>query len=482
MPSFSSLEIGKRALLAQRFGMDVTSNNIANVNTPGYSRRTAILKETDPRSTTAGFLGTGVMVGRIERIHEQFFDREIRNNVSRQGGYNVDIQTIDRIEAAFNESSEFGLDKSIKEFFQAFEDLALRPESPDKRNIVLNTAQTLVNRFHSTAQSLETLRTDTRGRLVSAVDSVNNLLSDIAEYNKNIVLGRARSPEEQSAFLDQRDVTIEKLAQFSNVQVTIDNEGLANVAIGGNTLVTGTIAARLEARETVDGISGERTINLIQVNGNGNEVVRINPTSGEVASLLKHYNVTLDGNDSSGGFSVMGELNVLADTLVDSVNAISTTGFGLNDPGPAAPGRNFFTPATAAVPVTALNISLDAAIDGQPANIPTSAQPGQPGNNDVARQIAAIISDASFLSGATPGEFYTSILSRVGAAGLDARTGAQTTETIGTQLNAQRDSVNGVSLDEEAVNLIRFQKGFEASARIINTTSEMLQLIINLGQ
>lgn len=481
MPSFSSLEIGKRALLAQRFGMDVTSNNIANVNTPGYSRRTAVLQETDPRSTTVGFLGTGVMVGRIERIHEQFFDREIRNNISRQGSYNVDIQTVDRMEAAFNESSEFGLDKSIKEFFQAFEDLALRPESPDKRNIVLNTAQTLVGRFNSTAQSLETLRTDTRGRLVTAVDTVNSLLGDIANFNKNIVLGRARAPEEQSSFLDQRDVAIEKLSQFANVQVTIDNDGLANVAIGGNTLVTGTIAAKLEARETVDGISGERTINLVQTK-DGNPVVTINPTSGEVASLLKHYNVTLDGNDSSGGFSVVGELNSLADAIVDSVNSISATGYGLNDTGATPPGRNFFTPATAAVPVTALNISLDAAIVGQPENIPTSGQAGQPGNNDVARQIAAVISDGSFLSGATPVEFYTSILTRVGSIGSDARNGADTTATIGNQLNAQRDSVNGVSLDEEAVNLIRFQKGFEASARIINTTSEMLQLIVNLGR
>lgn len=482
MSGFSTLEIGKRSLLAHRFGLDVTSNNIANVNTPGYSRRSAILSETDPRLTDIGLLGSGVFVSRIERVHEQFFDREIRNNLSRQSGYGADTQVISRIEAAFNESSEFGLDHTIREFFQAFEDLALRPESIDKRNMVLNAAQTMVDRFHATAQSLETLRTDIKGRVTTAVDTVNSLLSTVAEINKNIVIGKAKSEDEVATFLDQRDVALDKLAEFANVQVTIDNNGLANVAIGGNTVVTGTVTASLEARETIDPISGERTMSLVQVNNNGNPVVTLNPTSGEIAGLLKHYNVTLDGNDSSGGFSVMGELNALADAIVDQVNSISTTGFGLNDPGPAAPGRNFFTPATAAVPVTALTISLDAAVAGQPANIPTSDTPGAVGNNNVARQIAALVSDPSFLGGTTPGEFYSSMLSRVGSLGADARNGAMTTELIGTQLNAQRESINGVSLDEEAVNLIKYQKGFEAAARIINTTNEMLQLLINLGR
>lgn len=482
MSSFSSLEIGKRALLAQRFGLDVTSNNIANINTPGYSRRTVIFKETDPRLTQAGFLGSGVIASRIERVHEEFFDREVRNNISQNNGYNTDTQIIDRIEAAFNESSDFGLDKSIKEFFQAFEDLSLRPESMDKRNILLNTAQTMVGRFHATADSLRSLRDDTKNRITSAVDSVNSLLSEIAELNKNVVLSHARSPEEQATLLDQRDVAIEELAKFANVQVTVDDRGVANVAIGGNTVVTGTIAGVLDAKESINAISGERTLTLTQVDGNNNAVVTLSPISGELASLFKHYNVTLDETDSSGGFSAVGELNSLADALVDRVNALSTTGFGLNDTGPATPGRNFFTPATPATPVTAANISLDAAVLGQPANIPTSAAAGEPGNNEIARQIAAIMTDQSFLNNSTPGEFYTSILSRVGTLGREARSGATTTQLIGNQLSSQRDAVNAVSLDEEAVNLIKYQKGFEASARIVNTTNEMLQLIINLGQ
>lgn len=482
MTGFNGLEIGKRSLLAHRFGMDVTSNNIANVNTPGYSRRTAVLKETNPRLTDIGLMGTGVYVDRVERMHEAFFDREIRNNISRQAGYNADTQTIDRIEASFNESSDFGLDQSIRSFFQAFEDLALRPESVDKRSIVLNTAETMIEQFRSVGQSLATQRDDTKGRVLSAVDTMNSLLSSVADINKNIVLGKAVSADDIATFLDERDLALEKLSQFANVQVTIDTEGLANVAIGGNTIVTGTIAGKLEAQESINSISGERTLNLVQVNDKGANVVTLNPSSGEVASLLKHYNVTLDGNDSSGGFSVVSELNALADAIVDQVNTISTTGFGLNDAGPAAPGRNFFTPATPAVPVTAMNMSLDAAIAGQPANIPTADTAGAPGNNVVARNIAALLNDNTFLGNATPTEFYSSILTRVGSMGSEATNGATTTELIGTQLNAQRESINGVSLDEEAINLIKYQKGFEAAARIINTTNDMLGLIINMGR
>ncbi len=482
MSGFNALEIGKRSLLAHRFGLDVTSNNIANVNTPGYSRRSAVLKETTPGLTDIGLMGTGVYVDRVDRMHEAFFDREIRNNLSRQSGYNTDTQTIDRIEASFNESSDYGLDQSIRSFFQSFEDLALRPESVDKRNIVLNSAQTMIEQFRATAQSLATQRDDTKGRITTGVTTVNALLGNIAEINKNIIIGKAQSADDIATLLDQRDVAIEELSKFANVQVTIDDDGLANVAIGGNTLVTGTIAGKLEARETIDPISSERTLNLVQVNDKGAAVVTLNPTSGEMASLLKHYNVTLDGNDSSGGFSVVGELNSLADAIVDHVNTISNTGYGLNDSGPAPPGRNFFTPATAAVPVTAMTISLDAAIVDNPADIPTADTAGAPGNNVVARQIAAIMNDNTFLNNATPAEFYSSILTRVGSMGSEARNGATTTELIGTQLDAQRESINGVSLDEEAVNLIKYQKGFEAAARIINTTNDMLGLIINMGR
>ena len=478
---FGSLEIGRRGLTAQRIGLDVTSNNIANVNTPGYTRQRAVFAETRPAETQAGQIGTGVNVARIDRVRQEFFDREIRINISNFNKARTDTQVVDRIEALLAETSDFSLDQTIKSFFAAFDDLSLRPESIDKRRGALNAADGLVKHFNAIGQNISDVRQDTRLRAGNVVSEVNRLVTEIADLNRRVTSSSSGSGS-AAALEDQRALRIDELSELISVQVTFDTDNNAQVTSSGNTLITGTSAADLELRESINSVSGERTLEMVQVNEDGEAIITYDPDSGELGSLLFHYNVTLDSFDSSGGYSVAAEIDTLADSIVDQVNTIANTGFGLDDAGPAAPGRNIFTPATATNPIQALNLSLSTDILDQPRNVPTSSRPNEPGNNEVSRQIADLIGDQNFVGGSTVNEYYASIVSEVGTLGSDARNSAESSELIGNTLFAQREAVNGVNLDEEAVNLIKFQRAFEASARIINTTSELLSIVVNLGR
>ena len=199
-----------------------------------------------------------------------------------------------------------------------------------------------------------------------------------------------------------------------------------------------------------------------------------------MTSLLKHYNVTLDDKDSSGGFSAARKLDEFAASIVSKVNSLSTTGYGLDDKGTVAPGRAFFTPTVGNA--TASNISISSDIKSDPRKIPASSASNTPGNNDVARKIAQLSSDSNFIDGMTPSEYYSNYLGKIGSMGSEALNGKNTTSLVGEQLTSQRDSIIGVNLDEEAINMIKFQRAFEASSRIITTTSDILTTIVNLGR
>lgn len=475
MSQFTGLEIGKRAILAQRLGLDATSNNIANVNTPGYARQQVVFTETDPRSLIGkGFIGTGVAVSQIRSFREEYFDREIRGNISRNAGFALDDRTLQRIETLLREPGDGGLDSSMKKFFNAFNDLSLKPEDLGRRNLALEAGRTLAEDFRTTAAAVQDLRKQTSERLATGVGEANRILSDIAELNKQITATKSQSLDTWTTLVNQRSLKLEELAKFGGpLHVSIDNNGHANVSMAGSSVVTGTAANRLKLNETID-ISGERTTTLDIVNQQGTTLVTIRPESGEFASSLKHLNITLDDKDTSGGFSVAKELNIMATALISKVNAITSTGYGLDDV--SLPTRNFFVGTSAA------SIDIDSSVKDKPRDIPVSSGAGLAGDNTIARQIVELADNSTFLSNQTPLEYYANFLNKIAATGADASTGVKVTETVGDQLNAQRESVIGVNLDEEAVNLIKYQRAFEAAARVVNSTNEVLQTVINLGQ
>ena len=250
--------------------------------------------------------------------------------------------------------------------------------------------------------------------------------------------------------------------------------------MNGINVVTGENKTTLQVVEKTNSTTGEQSAQIYTSDANGNPQNTISPSSGQLSSELKHYNVTLDNLDSSGGFSVFKNLDNLANSLANKVNSVSITGYGLNDTGTTPPARNFFEPAVGTATAATIKIGTD--ILNHPENIPAADAVNEPGNGNIAMKIADLSTNENFINNQTGAAYYADLTGKIGTMDNEAVNGQSTTKLLSDQLTNQRESVIGVNLDEEAVNLIKFQKAFEASSRIINATSEMLTQIIALGK
>ena len=480
MAGFYSLEIGKRALLAQRFGIDVTSNNIGNVNTPGYSRRTAILTETPPGKSQNQYVGTGAKVSLLRNFRSELLDKEVRTATSQVKSMQLEQDLYQKIDAVLAEPSENGLNELTNKFLSTFNNLALIPDDIAQRQFLLEQAHTLAERFNSTAIGLSEIRNDTKFSLNQQIQNANKLIQEIVELNKSIVNSKAQTNSEAQTLVDKRANKLEELSNLFGINVSYNDDGTANVFVNGSNIITSQVGSILRLNETVNEITGEKTLEIIKINPENQSTTIISPQSGEIATNLKFYNIVLDDKESTNSFSIAKQLDEFANALVQSINSKTITGFGINDKGPQPPGRTFFEPNIGFVSASLIKVSKD--IEDKPEDIPLSSKPSEPGNNDIARAIGRILEDRSFLDGQNPSEFYANFLGKVSYATSEAINGLNTSKLIQSQLETQRESLIGVNLDEEAISLIKFQKAFEAASRVINTANEMLNTIVNLGR
>jgi flagellar hook-associated protein 1 FlgK len=474
MGAFSSLEIGKRALQAQQYALDATSNNVANVNTEGYSRRTVNMAETAPNNKSGHLHGTGVIASKLQNYRMEFFDKEVRNTQSSMSGSSMDAQYLKRVETILSEPSENGLNELISNFFNTFSEMASNPEHMGLRTNIISQSKQIAERFNSNAERLLEAKNDALSQANRNISEANTLISDIASLNKEIGSVKLELNGEAQSMADQRALKIEKLSNLFETKVSYDNGNSANVFVNGINLITKDSFSQLETVITNNPVTSEQHLS-VKIKGSEKEI-EIN--SGETGSLLKHYNETLDENDSSGKFSVATELNKFANTFAEKINEISKQGFGLNDTGTTPSGYTFFEPSDGTLDMFSIAISDD--INGQPENIPLSDKGGEPGNSNLAVQFSSLANDKTAIDNQSFAEYYSTLLSRLGSASKNAQNSEQTSNLIFSQLNSQRDSVMGVNLDEEAVNLVKYQKAFEASSRAITLTNDMLTTLVNI--
>lgn len=477
---FSSLEIGKRALIAQKFGLDITGNNIANVNTPGYSRRTAILSETEQIKQRNSFLGTGVVVQKIQNFREEYYDKEVRNANSRVSNYENDTTYLQRLETILAEPGDTGLNEIVTQFFNKFEELTVKPESNALRQNLLSISTTLTDRINYSANSISDLRQEVKKKSNAIADNINSLLSDVASLNTQILRSGNNATSESQSLIDERAIRLEDLSKLIDTKIGTNDDGSVNIFVNGMNLLTSNVFSSVKVNEVIDPATSERSLVLIKNDIENSTNIELEPQSGEIYSNLKLYNVTLDELDSSGGFSVAKGLNDFATNLANKVNTYSRIGFGLNDATDSTPNRNFFTGSGSSI--NSFNITVNPDLIENPADIPLSTIAGESGNSEISSSIARISSDNSFLNNQNPIDYYTNLIGKIGSITKETQNSLNSTKLIEQQLNSQRESVIGVSLDEEAVNLIKFQKAFEAASRIVNTSNDILGTLVNLGR
>ncbi len=462
--NFSMFEIGRRALRAGQVGVEVASQNIANVNTPGYTRQTVQLSAAVPSNgllNTGFHFGTGVNVDGIKGNRDQFIAARLQTETAVNGRLTAERDALAPVEAAFHEGDKGGINAALKGFFGAFRDLEANPTATAIRASVVEKGNTLASAFHATRSRLSEIRQQADQDVRAAVNTVNELAGKVAQLNTQIRLADDNSGN-SSGLVDQRTVAIQQIAEITGARSTTNADGTVTLTLGdGQALVYADQAARLTAEDTPpDGLA------TVKIDGQPTVI-----SEGKVRGLQ---------NAIAGIGGQIQTLDDLAASLAGRVNAAHAAGSDLN----GNVGSAFFaTPVSG--PVTAENFEVAAAIKANPRRVVAAATGAGGGDGSVARNIAELLSDTTSVVGTTTGSYtniFASLVSSAGAAVKAADDELVTQSAILAQTQAQRDSVSGVSLDEEAINLLQYQKAYEAAARFLRVADEMTQTILQLGQ
>lgn len=475
MSILSILDIGKSGITAQRLALEVTSQNVANVNTPGYSRQTTVFAS-GTVSMERGFpLGNGVQVAEIQRAYDDFLQLQLKNESSTNGNATTLLSAMDRAEQLFNEFTADGLGKSLQDFFKAWQDLSVNPQGKPERQAVLARAGQLVDQFQRVNGYLNDIRTDANQSLEGITSDVNDQLRQIATLNGQIQQVEIRGTA-ANELRDKRDLLVRQLAENVGITYLEQPDGMLSISLGlGQPLVIGTDAAALSLQP--DPLNGG-LYKVLTTPPGGNTTIDITTIVGGSNNSQGRMGGALQVRDTLVS-QFIGDLDELAFTLANEVNAAHSAGFGLT----GSTGLNFFTaPAAMAgysgmggIAVNITNTNDIAAADADPAV-------GGTGNNKNSTTIASIYDKVLPMSGGNTNleGFYNAIVGRVGVAVQNAERAQGLSEGVLKQLDNLRESNSGVSIDEELANLIKYQKAFEGSAKLITTGAEMMDTILGL--
>jgi flagellar hook-associated protein 1 FlgK len=471
--SFRVLYITRSALLAQQAALDITSGNIANVNTPGYTRRRPVLVPIVPQP---GAQGTGVLLLRIQEFRARYLEQQLRNTTARHAAAESDERVLQRITAILGEpaTGDTGVAALLEKFLDALRDAAYNPADLSRRQLLLQRAEAFAQALNRIGQDLEQLRQELLGQALQQLDALNPLLQRLAELN----IRRASSPEGSEtaiALADEQARLLDTLARQLPITTTQDERGMITVSLAGHVLVSGGSALRLELRQQLDDASGERSAQVWLIAESGTPIASVPLEQGELGSLLYHYNVTLDGQERTTGFSLVRELNGWVAELVERINAVLAQGYGLEDTGPTPPGRALFQGTT----LQTVRLAADVAADARA--LPLSAAPGQPDDGTIAWRLLDELQQPVLSGGRTARGAYSAIVTQLGTLQAQVQERRQWLQMSQQQLEAQRQALEGVNLDEEALNLIRYQKAFEAAARVASVAASLLDTLIRMG-
>ncbi|MCU6708444.1 flagellar hook-associated protein FlgK [Paenibacillus sp. J5C_2022] len=512
MPStFHGLETARRSLFATQSALNTTGHNIANANTVGYSRQVVNLSASRPmealgytKSVAAGQLGTGVEVTSITRIRERFLDNQFRNEYKSHGNFTVQLDTLSKLEGIVNEPSDTGLRTVIANFWNSWSDLSKNPENADGRKVVMEQTMAMVDAFNYTAKQLSDLKADLTENVQINLDTVNSLASSIHQLNSEITRIEGLG-DNANDLRDQRDLLADELSGLVNIRVEEGQDGY-NISMGSVQLVPAVAGAELDmaaiesAFASGDLNSGEiyGTIHSRDhfVQGYMNELDNLVQTMayGEFEITLPAGSVLPEGTVLEGVTYSGANRTLAEDTIVkvQGLNGLHQLGYNLS----GEKGEPFFTTAAGAVGgITAANITLNPNIAANSNLIATSmrvmmnpdgTETVVKGNNGLAVLFSQMRDVRFDFDQSATGEnkntvdaYFRSVVGQLGVQAAEATRMQKNQHIIVEQVDSRRQSVSGVSLDEEMSNLIKFQHAYNAAARNMTMIDEVLERVIN---
>jgi flagellar hook-associated protein 1 len=438
--TFFGLETTLRGLLAQQGALDVTSHNIANANTLGYSRQEAVFTSSDPlqvvdgaRLSTLASVGTGVDIQSYQRIRNQFLDIQYRAQNMVLGQQSTTSDALNQVETALQEPGHSGLSYQLGKFWSAWSDLSNDASSSGARQSLVDQANGVAETLQSLDAQLTNASTQASAEYTSLTAPGGEIDQDAAELaNLNRAIKTAvASGDKPNDLMDKRDQLLDKLSTLGQVSVTDLGNGSISVNFG----------------DAASPLVNDSTVTWPQTLNNPGPP----PTSagGKLGALNDIF--------KSGGTvdSLRTDLNAIAGNLASSVNAIYNQ-------GPPS-GVNFFTVGAAGTEAATIAVNVT----------PATLVPSSPtGTGDIAAQIAN-------LRGGTTDSLYSAYVTRIGSMVQDATRKESTAQALVNSVDSSRQSTSGVSMDEEMTNMVKFQRAYQASARAMSTMDELLDTLIN---
>ncbi len=453
----TGLDIAFRALQAQQQAIDVANHNIANANTPGYSRQVAHFAATPPAalinvSGGIGQTGTGVVVTDIERSRSVFTDYQIRGETQSLGQWEKMSESMKQVEVVFNEPSDSGLNDLMSRFWQSWQELTNNPQDAGARRALVEQSDSLAMAFNRNYSQLTAIQQDVDRQIALETSQINEMAQRISTLN--VKIGQAELLGQRANDLrDQRDLVMNDLSKMVKVTYYEASGGSVNVFLGSRSLV---VMDRVDA--LANGLNPSGFATVIWASDGSDASI----TNGELYGLSHARDVEIP--------TFLNDLQSLASGFIASVNALHRVGFGLDN----STNLPFFDGTDAS------DIAINAVLATNPEKVAAASAANSSGDNSVALSIAQL-QNAPTMNGNTTdfGQFFASMMSRLGVDSQRSEMMAGNQKLLVDHLSKQRDTLSGVSLDEEMTKLIEYQRAYEAAARVVNVVDEMLDKLIN---
>lgn len=461
---YDVLRMGLSSLRAQSRAIETVGRNMANVNNPTYARQRVIFGDVSP----TGSASVGVDVIEVQQVRDVLLDRQLVREKSGSAALEAETAAYERGEAAMGETISSVSDPSLAAttggnsltnamagFFGAARQLSVDPTNSTQKQMFVQTAKTMTERFQFSNDRLAEVQADLTNQVSNDVDKANGLLTTIKELNLMIATQESKTGTKALTLRDQRQARVEDLAQVMNFKTTTLPDAPNQIQI------TATSASGVD---TVI-LSGGTTLETLAFAGAALRVVSSNTALTLTGGSTKGHLTARDGALQT----LRNSLNLLAKQMVTSVNAAYN---------PSGTGQNFFDPAG----TNASSIQLASGLTGL--NVRASVAGGAAGDSSVAQAISKLdIRSFSSTSGdainGTMGESYSAAISLFSYSLSQSRMNHENQTGVLNIVRGQRESTSGVSLDEEAAELMKFQRAYQASARVISVVDQMLDIVVN---
>ncbi len=443
--------ISRTSLFTYQRALSIVSDNIANANNPNYNRRVVVLGTERPDYRASFTFGAGVKLDHVLRVSNEITERQIRN--ANQNFYSAQKQSLvlSQVESLYGEPSDYGLSNLINKFYESWDDLSVDPTSAPLRTGVIQAAQQLSEKIQNIHDDLTQIQSDMRADAKNMVNRINTITEQIHMLNKQIyeasVVGY--SPND---LLDKRDALLNELSQIANINVNIDKNNVANVSIGGVFAVDGLHRVEFKVAQEDGKLKVQTEDGAATVSLRGGELKAVTDI---FANNIPKYLESLDA---------------LAQKIFDSVNNVHKKGY--TNTNPPQDGVLFFS----SYENGKLEINEDI-LDN--ANMIAVSKDGSNGNNEIALEIAGL-KNVTYEDGLTISENYSNYISEIANDIQVSSQDADSYNLVLSQLEQQKMQYAGVSTDEEMVNVLKYQKSYDAAAKLITLADDLLNTLINL--